>query len=178
MCTSVSAVEIIKIADGGRASCKSSVDVMKSKINNVFVVSEVDKSSKKKSALVQLKISILSCKKNGESFSWAFNDNPAVSKYTILENNITKVYKRKKLMITNDANELINEVELDVYKTTQNIHLTIPKHLLSINNFPMAQDKGNYYFDLTIKTSFDSIVNGDKKLFNQVIYGGYRIFLD
>lgn len=178
-CSSAFATELI-LLPGSHASCNSRPDIFRSKVNNALFVSIEKKKIKNNKANVRLKFVFAICKfdSTNNKYVWQINKTPQVNRYSISDKNVSKIYKEKKLIVHNDSFDILKTVKLDLEKAINYVDLELDKNSLSINNFPLAQDRGNYYFEFALRATFDSYVNDDLPIFGVTNYGSWRVFLD
>lgn len=177
LCTSAFANQIIKLHDGGRANCASNYDVKQSQIHNVYSLKTIKKTEKKNSVALKMEIQFYSCVKLKDEYKFVLNTNHGQAHYQYMQNDVRRKDISKKLILTNDAIQLLAEVSIDLNKSSQIISIELDKSDLSINNFPQAQQRGNYYFDISMTTMSEVMVNGKAPFKDRTIYGGYRVFV-
>ena len=177
LCTSAFANQIIKLYDGGGASCTSNYDVVDSQINNVYSLKIIKQNEKKKSIALKMRIQFYSCVKVNNEYKFVLNTNHGQAHYQFMQNDVKKKDISKKLILTNDAIQKLGEINIDLNNPSQIISIELDKNDLSINNFPEAQHRGNYYFDISMTAISDVLVNDKGPFRDHTIYGGFRVFI-
>lgn len=177
LCTSAFANQIIKLYDGGGASCNSDYDVLESQVNNVYSLKIIKQNEKKNSIELKMKIQFYSCVKVKNEYKFVINTNHGQAHYRYMQNDVRKKDISKKLILTNDAIQLLGEVNIELNNPSQIISIELDKNDLSINNFPEAQQRGNYYFDISMTAISEVVVNDREPFRDHTIYGGFRVFI-
>jgi hypothetical protein len=181
---SVLATDLLEMRDGKRFSCKAKYDVFRSKTNNVYGLSNPTVEVKETTVEIKLDINFYSCDKINGKFQFTKLKNHMKASYTYphIETGelvtVTRIDKKKEVLSLNEQSQIVSISKIFKSNTQEYVILKIEKSALDINNFPGAQDKGNYTTTLMMR-SLTSIISGDTDLGSAYVgSGAYRLFLD
>jgi len=169
--------EVVKVRDGSVALCETKLDVLQSQISNFYSIQTIEKKVKEENREVSILINFYQCIEIDGQFKMVKNENHSFSQYKFYDKNIQRIDLKKELVVYNETYELIEKLELNLRGATQEVKLVLNTSSLSVNHYPLAQDKGNYFFNIAMDSTSE-FSSSDSTLKDIVRYGAYRIFVD
>lgn len=174
---SLFSAEVVKLYDGGTARCKSTYDVKKSQITNIYNINIKRTQVIGNHREIEMDVTFYKCIQTTKEFKLVKNNNHISSQYTFMGNYVERVDLKKDIFLYND--EIIEIAKANVLKNSATIRLKFLIHTsdLSINQFPGAQDKGNFFFNVSLR-SLSQISSNESEFKTRKHYGSFRIFID
>ena len=180
----VSAIELLGMLDGKSAFCEAKYDVYRSKTQNVHGLTNPTLKVNKTTVEIKINIDFYSCDFiNGKyKFTNIQNHMSAVFPYPNVQTGemvtMTRLDKKKEILALDYTYQIVGLSEILKTNNQNYISLTIDKSKLDINHFPAAQDKGNYYTTIMLR-SLSKVFTSEIDLgFSYVGGRSYRVFLD
>lgn len=174
---SLFSAEVVKIQDGGVARCKSTYDIKKSEITNIYNINIKNIQVIKDYREVEMDVTFYKCIYTNKEFKLVENNNHIYSQYTFMGNDVERVDLKKDIFLYNDEIVEITKANLLKDRATISLKFLINISDLSVNKFPEAQDKGNFFFNASIR-SLSQISSNESEFKSRKYYGSFRIFID
>lgn len=184
MALNTSAGEVLRMSDGYRPTCEKKYDEIRSKANNIYTLSNPSITVNAKSIKVLVEVKFLSCDKiNGKyQFSTLENHMSATYQYPDFQNGgtitATRIDKKKEVLAISEASQIVGSSNILKLNGKHYVSIDIERSLLDINNFPAAQEKGNYFTTLMLRTQTKVITSEIDLGFSYVGSGSFRLFLN
>ncbi|MFT6630591.1 MAG: hypothetical protein ACJAS4_000533 [Bacteriovoracaceae bacterium] len=180
----VSAIELLGMLDGKKAFCESKYDTFRSKTHNVYMPTNPTLKVNETTVEIKINIDFYSCDIINGKFKFSKIDNhmSAVFPYPNVRTGemitMTRLDKKKEVLALDLTYQIVGLSEILKEGNQSYVTLTIDKSKLEINHFPAAQEKGNYYTTIMLR-SLSKIFTRDIDLgFSYVGGRSYRLFLD
>ena len=174
---SLLSAEVIKIKDGGAARCKSTHDVKRSEITNFYKINVKSVKAIKDQREIEIDVTFYKCVYTNNEFRLIKNNNHLYSQYTFMENEVEKTDLKKDIFLYNDEIKEITTADLLKDSATIKLKFLIDLSDLSINQFPAAQDKGDFFFNVSLR-SLSKISSNGNEFKSRKHYGSYRVFIN
>ena len=179
-CFTLGAAEVIKIRDGGVATCKNTVDYFRSQHTSPIRLKADEIENTEDQVTLKLKIIRLKCTKKDNRYAWTLNTTPDQYNYSIPGgySGISKKVHYLQITITDYNINLLDQIELAPEKSVQTVLVKLDKNLLSINRFNETNQRGKYFFDTSLQDRYYTTIDGALPTLGVTRFSGFRIFLD
>lgn len=179
-CFALGAAEVVKVRDGGVATCKNSVDYFRSQRTSPILIKARELKNTEEQVTLKLEIIRLKCTKNNNRYAWKINKTPDQYNYSIPGgySGISKKVHYLQLTLTDYNTNLLDQIELAPEKSAQTVIVKLDKDLLSINRFNDTNRRGKYFFDTSMQDRYNTTIDESLPTLGVTRFSGFRIFLD
>ena len=178
------ATELVPMHGTAVFSCEKKFDVINSKAKNIFSLENPIVTETENDIIIDVEIKFFHCDIENGEYVFSSIENHMTANYSYPDFTTgqtitaTRYDKMKNLVAHGSRYSYESKSEIKTINSRHFAKIVVSKSDIEVNNFPMAQEKGNFFTTLVLRTQSKVVTPTIDLGYSVKSTGSHRLFLD